>query len=130
MSNIHTAGAVPSLAPSKYANRAGEFRACSRIARLKQVPRSFCEIIKEPRPSRLEGRVPVKTRRFIERSAESTSSLLACLSVRDDSQGLLETSLAHVPREFFPMNPAVDGFCLVVRQGELAGPEALLEIDV
>src|SRR5437899_2447524 len=37
-------------------------------------------------------------------------SSLDCLPVRDDSQGVVETSLPRVLRELFPMNPAVDPF--------------------
>src|SRR5271170_3296893 len=58
------------------------------------------------------------------------SAFLDCVSVRDDSQGLVEVCLPHVLRELFPMNPGVDGFRLVVRQADLAGPEAPLKLDV
>src|SRR6266581_5999373 len=59
-----------------------------------------------------------------------TSTFLDCVSVRDDSQGLVETCLPHVLRELFPLNPAVDGFRLVVRQTDLARPEAPLKVTV
>jgi hypothetical protein len=50
--------------------------------------------------------------------------------VGDDSQGLVKTYLPDVLPELFPMNPAEDGFRLVVRQTDLARPEALLKVTV
>jgi len=49
---------------------------------------------------------------------------------RDDSQGLVETDLPHVLRELLPMNPAVHGLGLGVRQTDLACPEALLKFTI
>ena len=59
-----------------------------------------------------------------------TSTILGCVSVRDDSQGLVETCLPHILREPFPVNPAVYSFRLVVRQTDLARPEAPLKVTV
>src|ERR1035438_5956134 len=59
-----------------------------------------------------------------------TSTFLDCVSVRDDSQGLVETCMPHVLRDLLPMNPAVDGFRLVVRRTHLARPEAPLKVTV
>ncbi len=52
------------------------------------------------------------------------------VSVRGNTQSLVETRLPNVLRESFPMNPAIDGLRLVVRQTDLARPEAPLKVTV
>src|SRR6266700_407457 len=87
--------------------------------------------IEETRPA--ARRVPVFVMRALllwSTRQKYSNIFLDHISVRDDSQGLIETCLPHVLRELFPMNPAVDGFRLVVRQTDLARPEAPLKVTV
>ena len=52
------------------------------------------------------------------------------MPVRDNSQRFIESWLAQVVLELFPLNPAINNFRMVVRQVDLARPEAPLKITV
>src|SRR5450755_433894 len=54
------------------------------------------------------------------------SSRIIC----DDSQGFVESWLAQVVPNLFPMNSAVNGFRMVIRQIDFARPESPLKIAV
>lgn len=53
---------------------------------------------------------------------EAGALLLDCTPIRGDCDWFVVSCLLHVLEELFPMNPAVSGFRVVVRQVNLARP--------